>query len=242
MNVLAERYKDRTGGFVRIYKNGFNASGSDRASRAIVELIDNPKDLMYLRATKHGAQLIQKLEEIELQKYDREVIDLKHPKTGESISMFKLESKNGMNAIARARWTMREVSVHKQLHKMRNALRSYPKAREADLRASQSIQDSKTHEMMLELQSQLDKRLSTHRRVSELFKAKVKSLGFAIQDSKIVYQPISHLQPTTTEVMVESGTQEASIAEENVVQDANDVQKTDEPQTFTQKLFNRFFK
>ena len=42
---LAERYKDRVGGYTRIHKYG-NRPG-DNAPHAILELVDNPHDLKF---------------------------------------------------------------------------------------------------------------------------------------------------------------------------------------------------
>ena len=39
VQIIAKRYGDRKGGYVRIIKNGFRASGSDRAPLAMIELV-----------------------------------------------------------------------------------------------------------------------------------------------------------------------------------------------------------
>ena len=37
--IIANRYQDRKGGYVRILKNGYRSSGSDRAPLALIELV-----------------------------------------------------------------------------------------------------------------------------------------------------------------------------------------------------------
>ncbi|KAJ3126768.1 hypothetical protein HK098_007147 [Nowakowskiella sp. JEL0407] len=81
--TLVERYKNQLGGYIRILRYGFNSPGSDRAPKAIVELVGHAKDTVKLLASEgNRLSAVQKsLQEIEQEKYKKTGVILVDPFT-----------------------------------------------------------------------------------------------------------------------------------------------------------------
>jgi hypothetical protein len=132
MHVLANRYKDRQGGYVRILKNGYRANASDRAPLAIIELINNPNDVVYHLAQKQKKELERQLEAIEEKKYIRKVIRLVDPSTGNPLQLLRIKERSDLKVVEKRKMGAQELALHKKIIKFGKSLQSYPQARSAD--------------------------------------------------------------------------------------------------------------
>nr|KAJ3421545.1 hypothetical protein HK105_003156 [Polyrhizophydium stewartii] len=186
MHTLAERYQDRGGGYLRILRAGFNSPGSDRAPRAIVELVNNPKDLRYASAKVHGDQTLQALQALEAAKYRRETVTLQDPRTGASVEVVKLTERGELGGHERYRMTRREIAMHKQLLKMRQALRTYDAARDADGRQAHQIAATAAVELQKRLQGEVKWVLGKGRQPSAKFRDTIGKLGFEVNADNVV--------------------------------------------------------
>jgi hypothetical protein len=131
-HFLVNRYQDRKGGFVRIIKNGHRASGSDRAPLAIIELVNNPNDVVYHLAQQQIGIVSKQLAAIETKKYKREPVMLKNLKTGELEEVIKLKERSDITGFEKKRLSRAEFAIHKKLIKYNKSIRTFPEARAAD--------------------------------------------------------------------------------------------------------------
>eukprot|EP00842_Homolaphlyctis_polyrhiza_P000613 jgi/Hompol1/1552/HPOL_005630-RA len=199
MKVLAERYRDRRGGYVRIVRNGFNSSGSDRAPRAIIELVSNPRDLTFGAAKVHGDKVLQLLQQVEGEKYHREQLTLHDPESGAAVALYKLHDRHDISGKQRLELTHREVALHKRVLKMRRSLLSYDNARQADARFAHLVPPISFEEHLNRFQTEVDKLKAQGRKPSEKFKDRMAVKGFELAEDKVVVMqgvsPPSILEP-----------------------------------------------
>ncbi|KAJ2992700.1 hypothetical protein HDV02_002899 [Globomyces sp. JEL0801] len=175
MNTLANRYKDRSGGYVRILKNGHHASGSDRAPISIVELVNNPNDIIYNFA-KRQINLVQKqLTDVESKKYHRELVVLRDPKTGALHNMYKLKPRADLTSKTLKQLNRVEIALHKQLVKFNRSLKTYPQARQYDAETATKLESLVMNNSEVEPNSLLAKSLPTKKNLQGSLAAPLKS-------------------------------------------------------------------
>jgi hypothetical protein len=139
MHVLANRYKDRQGGYVRILKNGYRANASDRAPLAIIELINNPNDVIYHLAQKQRKELERQLEEVEEKRYIRKVVNLVDPSTGKPLQLLRIKERPQLKVVEKRKIGAQELALHKKIIRFRKSLESYPRARSFDKEAEEKL-------------------------------------------------------------------------------------------------------
>jgi hypothetical protein len=146
MHIIASRYRDHKGGYVRIIKNGYRANASDRAPLAIVELVNNPNDVVFHLAKQEKQVLDKQLDDIEEKRYARRVVDLIHPSTGKPIRLLRIKERADLKVVDKRKLSGQEIAIHKKLIKYNKSLLSYPKAREIDQQNTEILQSLRRDE------------------------------------------------------------------------------------------------
>ncbi|KAJ3148616.1 hypothetical protein HDU86_007369 [Geranomyces michiganensis] len=129
---LMARYATRKGGYTRLHLNGHRGLASDRAPLAIIELVDNPNDIIHGLAKLHLPKLQAQLAQVESQLYTRSVIPIQDPVTGEAGHSVRLQDRHDVKGRVKEKLTGQEKALLKMIGKMRKALESYPAARAAE--------------------------------------------------------------------------------------------------------------
>ncbi|KAJ3016284.1 hypothetical protein HKX48_004131 [Thoreauomyces humboldtii] len=129
---LMARYATRRGGYTRLHMNGFRGLASDRAPLAIIELVDNPNDIIHGLAKMHLPKLRSQLADVEKKLYTRTVIPIQDPITGEPARVVRLEDRHDVPGREKRKLTGREKALVKMVTKMEKSLASYPAARAAE--------------------------------------------------------------------------------------------------------------
>ncbi|TPX55534.1 hypothetical protein PhCBS80983_g05240 [Powellomyces hirtus] len=129
---LTARYATRKGGYTRLHMNGFRGLASDRAPLAIIELVDNPNDIIHGLAKVHLSKMQTQLAEVESKLYKRTVIPIQDPMTGESGKVVRLQDRHDVPGRDKRKLNGREKALVKMIGKMEKALKSYPLARAAE--------------------------------------------------------------------------------------------------------------
>ncbi len=131
MGVLAKRYVDRTGTYVRILKAGHKQQ-LDRAPVAVVELVDSPRDTVHALAQTTLPLLEQQLREVQGQRYRKDHLHLVNPTTGAPVVQERRVERQDLPAHVFHKLAMREHALIKQIAQMRQSLITWPVARKRD--------------------------------------------------------------------------------------------------------------
>ncbi|KAI9104683.1 ribosomal protein L17 [Phlyctochytrium arcticum] len=156
---LAARYATRHGGYTRILLNGFRGLASDRAPLAVVELVDNPRDLIHALARQHVPATRKQLDDVQKKLYHQEVIHVQDPVTGKDATLVNLVSRHDVSGREKIKLIRQEAGITKMLRKMERSLHSWPLAREAEaahMKRAQTDRERKQQPILEKLQAQLD--------------------------------------------------------------------------------------
>ncbi|KAJ3171220.1 hypothetical protein HDU88_008257 [Geranomyces variabilis] len=150
---LMARYATRKGGYTRLHLNGHRGLASDRAPLAIIELVDNPNDIVHGLAKLHLPKLQKQLAQVESQLYTRSVIPIQDPVTGESAHVVRLQDRHDVSGRTKEKLTGKEKALLKMISKMQKALESYPQARAAELAHAERVRVERagSHKRIVEL-------------------------------------------------------------------------------------------
>ncbi|TPX48581.1 hypothetical protein SeLEV6574_g01940 [Synchytrium endobioticum] len=129
---LVARYSSRPSGYVRIHRYGFNAVSSDRAPKAVLTLVDSPKDIIHNLAVKNISQIEHQVRKLEQQKYRVVKINLTDPVTALPTPSVQLLPRHDLKPYQLGCLNAREIKLHKLLHKYQKSLASYPVGRELE--------------------------------------------------------------------------------------------------------------
>ncbi|KAI8827046.1 uncharacterized protein EV422DRAFT_23374 [Fimicolochytrium jonesii] len=129
---LAARYAARKGGYTRLHRYGFRGLASDRAPLAIIELVDNPNDIVHGMAQKHRPSILDQLEQVQSQLYKKTIVPIHDPVSGNKVDIVQFADRHDVTGSQKWKLNEREKALSKRLAKMQKSLASYPKAREAE--------------------------------------------------------------------------------------------------------------
>ncbi|KAI9012973.1 ribosomal protein L17, partial [Gaertneriomyces semiglobifer] len=139
LGPLAVRYATRTGGYTRIHMNGYRRSGTDRAPKAIVELVDNPKDIVYALAKQRYHEVKERLSVVESRLYQKRVVQIVDPMTGEECHAIKLLDREDVRGLEKKKLVQQELGLVKLTRKFEKSLQSYPLARAAEAEHQRTV-------------------------------------------------------------------------------------------------------
>ncbi|KAI9354593.1 ribosomal protein L17 [Zopfochytrium polystomum] len=123
LQLLAARFKDRTGGYTRLTLNGFRPQGTDRAPLAIVEYIDGPRDTRALIAKQHLGKIRNELVTVQSELHKINIHSLRDPLTGaETIVRAWAGRSPNLTFSKIAYLTRRERVLQRQVEKMEKSL------------------------------------------------------------------------------------------------------------------------
>ena len=179
---LVARYANRPNGYVRIQRFGYNATGTDRAPKALLTLVDSPKDVIHNLAIRNIDHIQDQLRQIERQKYRIVSTELTDPVTSLPTTSIQLLPRHDLRPHQLGYLNAKEIRLQTLRHKYQKSLRSYPIARELESKLWRDgvikQLESQRSALMTELQTQ-----GKHKSDKELDRKKkrAESLGLLIE-------------------------------------------------------------
>jgi hypothetical protein len=140
MTVIVNRYANQNSGYLRVLKNGFRSSGSDRAPLAIVEFVGNPNDIVYHMAKKQSKKIVEQLKQVEAQKYSLKKFVLRDPVTGNDVNVVKLKHKSTLDGREKKKLGRVEAALQKKVVKFNKSTIRYPLSRKIDTSTVENIE------------------------------------------------------------------------------------------------------
>ncbi|KAJ3126766.1 ribosomal protein S15 [Nowakowskiella sp. JEL0407] len=141
--TLVERYKNQLGGYIRILRYGFNSPGSDRAPKAIVELVGHAKDTVKLLASEgNRLSAVQKsLQEIEQEKYKKTGVILVDPFTRVAEEFALMRVREDLPGKVMKGLNEKELGLHKRIEKMEKAVNRWTQARDIEMNRRENARE-----------------------------------------------------------------------------------------------------
>ncbi|KAI9204853.1 ribosomal protein L17 [Polychytrium aggregatum] len=98
MGSIAFRFQSQDGDYCRILRSGHRSKGSDVAPLAVLELPGHYNDIVYKLSLEHKEKIQEQISELELKRYNRTVVSIRDPVTGEPTEFAKLTPREDLTA------------------------------------------------------------------------------------------------------------------------------------------------
>ncbi|ORY48187.1 hypothetical protein BCR33DRAFT_714595 [Rhizoclosmatium globosum] len=160
LQLLAARYKDKTGGYTRLTLDGYNRAGSDRAPLATVEYVDNQNDSIHFLAQKYLPKVKEDLKEIQNRKYNTEEITLEDPMNpGTLVTAYRRTLRSDVNSKQIKQLAVKERYLQNVIDKFERSLVTYKTSRVYELEYLKTVEtknEAKALSKLRLLQEQVD--------------------------------------------------------------------------------------
>lgn len=226
MSVIVNRYANQNSGYLRVLKNGFRASGSDRAPLAIVEFVGNPNEIVYHMAKKHTKNVVDQLKQVEAQKYSLKRLVLRDPITGDNVNVVKLKPKSTLDGREKKKLGRVEAALQKKIVKFNKAMIRYPLSRQIDNKTVEDIEAMR--------RGDIEKTVPNWKLPRRSLPAS--SMLVTLKSSKHV-KPSSTYTDSVTKPKLGS---DAVKPEESSDKSSAEAKKPEVPKSFFQRFFGRF--
>ncbi|KAJ1549210.1 hypothetical protein HK405_007780 [Cladochytrium tenue] len=146
LELLAARFKDRTGGYTRLTLSGYHSPGSDSAPLAIVEFIDSKKDTTALLGKRYIDKVRQDLADVQGELRQERIHKLIDPITGAEAIVKAWTSRSPNITFSKIAYlTRRERVLQRRVDKLERAMVSVGRA--------QKNEEDKLEELFATLES-----------------------------------------------------------------------------------------